>query len=180
MEGTRITDRLFLKIRTILAEANATDSEDDSPPCSPTSRSMQSSLDKHVYPSPSVTPNTPCPYPSPSTSPSVRPEAVRMTRRFRVPRPLPAATGQVGRMPRTPGTPGINGEHSRPLDIFSRLLNRSLVALDPLGISKVPCSTPVQPGKETEKSISQTFLHLLEGIFLQTEGEGNFLTITLS
>ena len=165
MDGTRVTDRWFLKIRTILAEIKATDYEDASPP---RSRSMQSSLTKNAFPSPPVTPITPYPYPSPSPSPSVCPEAVRTTRRIRVPLSLSPAVGQVGKMPKTSGNPRFNSERSMSSVLLSHLLTRPSVALDLLGISKVPCSTPVQSAKETERSISPTpssFSGLFEGIF---------------
>jgi hypothetical protein len=73
MEGTRQTDQIILKMRTILAESDVTDEEDNSPPVLPTSSSTQSFLAKHLPPSSSssISNITSSPYPSPSPSPRV-------------------------------------------------------------------------------------------------------------
>lgn len=156
MEGTQQTDQLILKMRTILAEANATSDGDNSLSGPPATTSTESSFVKHVPSSSSATPIAPSP------SPPTHPEALRTStiRRTRI--PIPSPVTRASETPGTPGAPEFNCKHSTSSDP-SLWLNRPSATLDLLGISKVPCSTPVRSAKELEQS-TPSFLGSPEGM----------------
>ena len=152
-------------MRTILAKADVTDDEDDSPLIPPTSGSTPIPSTEHLplpFPAAPFTPS-----PSPSPSPSTRLEALRtpIIRRVGNYRPLPSAVGQVPKTTEALGTPNFNSE----ISLFPEAIlysNGLTVALDLLNLSEVPCSTPLRSAKEIEHSISPSHsssLDILEG-----------------
>ena len=170
-ENNRETEQLISNLRNVIAKTNAAndttfgacEDEDNASPAPLTPRPMWNLPGERLSPSSAGAP-VPSPYPSPSPSPPTRLDRTPRTPVVRRMRDTSSAVNQIGEMAMgTPETPNFNCNVPRTDDIVTPLTYLS-AALDFLGISGAPCSTPLRSAREVEQTTApSSFLGMLGG-----------------